>query len=229
MDFTRHRSVFDPAKWTRRVDVIGLGATGSKIALSLAKLGVRNLHLWDGDTIEAHNIANQVYSPSDVGKMKTQAMMETLAWVTGDDDTFRFTAHAYWAPGNSNLGEVVFCMVDSMAIRRQLFEKSRTSLRTSLVIDSRMGSDHAQLLTYNPHNTDQRKAYEATLFNDDDAHVEVSACGAAITVGPTGDIISGFAVWQFINYATGGVVEPEIIVGARAPSMYVAREEKPHE
>lgn len=220
LDATRHRSVFDPAKWTKRVDVIGLGATGSKIALSLAKLGVQNLHVWDGDVIEEHNIANQIYSIEDVGLDKTTAFAMHMNHAVDLPPT----RHAYWAPGNAALGEVVFCMVDSMKVRRQLFEKSRTNLRTKLIIDSRMGSDHAQLLTYNPSDADSRKAYEATLFNDDDAHVEVSACGTAITVGPTGDIISGYAVWQFINYATGGVVEPEIVLGARVPSMYVARE-----
>jgi molybdopterin/thiamine biosynthesis adenylyltransferase len=221
IDATRHRSIFDPAKWKNRVDVIGLGATGSKIALSLVKLGVRNLHVWDGDIVEAHNIANQIYHLEDVGYAKTTAFAMHMNQVAEMNPV----RHAYWAPGNANLGEVVFCMVDSMKVRRELFEKSRTNLRTRLIIDSRMGSDHAQLLTYDPQNADSRKAYEATLFNDDDAHVEVSACGTAITVGPTGDIISGYAVWQFINYATGGAVEPEIVLGARVPSMYVASKE----
>ena len=38
--------VFEPSEFgDRRVDIIGVGAVGSKIALEVAKLGVRNIHL----------------------------------------------------------------------------------------------------------------------------------------------------------------------------------------
>ena len=219
IDSTRHRSVFDPVKWIGRVDVIGVGATGSKIALSLAKLGVSNLHVWDGDTVEMQNLANQAYGIEDVGDPKVTAIAEAIMFATGQ----AISRHPHWEPELHArvLGDVVFCMVDSMKARRQVFESMRLNLRTGLVVDSRMGADHAQLLTYHPRSSDSLKDYEATLFSDEDGHVEVSACGTAITVGPTADIISGYAVWQFIKHAAGQPVEREIVFGARVPSLEV--------
>lgn len=218
IDPTRHRSVFDPSKWTERVDVIGVGATGSKIAMSLAKLGVSNLHVWDHDEVEEHNIANQVYGLPDIGRPKVEALAKAIKRATGNKPQ----THGAWNPmAGRGAGEVVFAMVDSMDVRRQIFDLYKISPRVRLVIDSRMASDYGSLLTYRPGDDDTLSRYEATLFSDDDAHVEVSACGTAITVGPTADIISGYAVWAFINHAAGTMPLPEIAMAGRDPNLLV--------
>lgn len=211
IDATRHVDVFNPGAWgQRRVDVIGVGATGSKIALSLAKLGVRNLHVWDHDEVESHNIANQVYGPVHIGMNKAAAFASVMEFYTEVSPT----THGKW-DGERSLGEVVFCLPDSMAVRQQFFEAHRHSLSTRLVIETRMGATHGQVLSYRPGNPDSVARYEGTLFSDDDAEVEASACGTAITVGPTGDIISGFAVWRFLRYFADEEVEPELAVGGK--------------
>lgn len=216
IDVTRHRSVFDPLKWgSRRVDVIGLGATGSKVALSLAKLGVQNLHIWDHDTVEEHNLANQAYGMQHVGVTKATALADIIHLGTGATTT----QHGEWDPGTRSWGEVVFCMVDSMAVRKQIFETARINPFVRLVIDSRMGSDMGYLHTYSPQDPATLLRYEASLFSDDDAHTEVSACGTAITVGPTGDIINGLAVWQFLRYVNEQSTHGELAIGAREPSL----------
>lgn len=218
IDATRHESVFDPTKWTDRVDVIGVGATGSKIALSLAKLGVKNLHIWDHDEVEEHNIANQSYDLADIGRLKVEALSDAILRATGTS----VTTHGAWTPTKGRAaGAVVFCMVDSMAVRTEIFELYRVSPVVRLVIDSRMAADYGSLLTYRPGEPDTLARYKATLFSDDDAHVEVSACGTAITVGPTGDIISGYAVWAFINHASGSMPLPEIAMAGRDPNLLI--------
>lgn len=217
IDASRHDSVFNPVAWgQRRVDVIGVGATGSKVALSLAKLGVQNLHVWDMDVVEEHNLANQAYTIADVGKLKVDAIAEHIRAAT---ETV-VTKHGEWQ-SKAPVGEVVFALVDSMAARKGIFDSYRYSAATSLVLDSRMGADTAHLLAYQPLNRPTLDAYAATLFSDDDAHVEVSACGTAITVGPTADIISGYLVWAFIRHAAQQAFIPEMGVGAREPSLVV--------
>jgi len=215
IDTTRHIDVFNPGAWgQRRVDVIGVGAIGSKIALSLAKLGVQNLHVWDHDVVEAHNIANQVYGASDEGLLKVVALQDRIEELTG----CAITQHERWG-GERNLGEVVFLPVDSMAVRREFLEAHRLSASTRLVIETRMGATHGQVLSYRPNDPASLSRYEGTLFSDDDAEVEANACGTAITVGPTGDIISGFAVWRFLRYVAGEDVEPELAIGGRSPQL----------
>ena len=71
IDTRRHIDVFSPDLFgKRRIDVIGAGATGSRVVLALAKLGLDNIHVWDFDHVEAHNIANQVFGLADIGKLK---------------------------------------------------------------------------------------------------------------------------------------------------------------
>ena len=44
IDTTRHVEVFSPdAFGSRRIDIIGAGASGSRIVLALAKLGIENI------------------------------------------------------------------------------------------------------------------------------------------------------------------------------------------
>lgn len=217
IDTSRHESVFNPVAWgDRRVDVIGVGATGSKVAMSLAKLGVKNLHVWDMDVVEEHNLANQAYDLADIGRLKVDAIEQHIEAATGT----LVTKHGEWR-AKEPVGEVVFALVDSMAARKGIYESYRFSPTVKLILDSRMGADTAHLLAYQPLQRPTLDAYAATLFSDDDAHVEVSACGTAITVGPTADIISGYLVWAFIRHAAEQTFIPEMGVGAREPSLVV--------
>lgn len=62
-----------------RFGVIGIGRTGSNVALALARLGVRQLTLIDPDTIEPHNLGEmQCITPVDVDLPKVQAVAEGL-------------------------------------------------------------------------------------------------------------------------------------------------------
>jgi molybdopterin/thiamine biosynthesis adenylyltransferase len=189
-------SVFSPdAFGKRRVDVIGAGATGSRIVLSLAKLGITNLHVWDFDQIEEHNIANQVYGLGDVGALKVEALQSI---VEADTRTV-IEIYPERVDGSQGFGEIVFLLPDTMAARKEIWEKAiKFKLRTHLMIETRMGADTGRIYTINPSKPSHITEWEKTLYGDDEA--EVSACGAPVTVGPTAEIISGLAVWQLIKW-----------------------------
>lgn len=217
IDYARHETVFHPVRWgDNRVDVIGVGATGSKVALSLAKLGVQNLHVWDDDKVEAHNLANQVYGVADIGTQKTLAMSEHISQATGLD----VTRHGRWTPRHArSIGKVVFVMVDSMAARKEIYDAFRANVSIELIVDPRLGARHGHVLTYKPGDRPSLDRYASQLYSDEDAITEASACGTAITVGPTADIISGFCVWAFIRHAAGVAPESEIAVQAEHPAL----------
>jgi hypothetical protein len=63
-----------------KIAIIGLGAL-SFAAEYLARLGVQNFVLIDGDRIGPENINHQHYTLSDVGKNKAQALLEYLSKV----------------------------------------------------------------------------------------------------------------------------------------------------
>lgn len=53
-----------------RVSILGCGGLGSNIAMTLARCGVGELHLYDFDKVEYSNLNRQNYKISDIGKSK---------------------------------------------------------------------------------------------------------------------------------------------------------------
>jgi len=196
VDPLRHLSVFPPhAFGARRVDVIGCGATGSRIVLSLAKLGVENIHVWDFDKVEEHNIANQAFGLGDVGALKVDALADLVYRDVG----VRVQPHAERVDGSQTFGDVVFLLTDTMASRKEIWERGiKYKLPVKLLVETRMGADNGRVYAFNPCMRSHILEWEKTLYSDDEA--EVSACGASVSVGPTAEIIAGLAVWQMIRW-----------------------------
>lgn len=196
IDTIRHFDVFRPTDFLdQRIDIIGAGATGSRIALSLAKLGITNIHIWDFDNVEAHNIANQAYGNADIGKPKVEALKELIFTQTG----IEVTTHNERVDGSQRLGDVVFILTDTMSSRKEIWEKAlRYKPYVKFVVETRMGKNAGRIYAVNPSAPTEVEGWEASLYEDGVA--EVSACGATISIGPTAEIVSGFAVWQFLRW-----------------------------
>ena len=62
-----------------KVLILGAGGTGSVCANSLARLGIGKLTIVDYDTVELNNLNRQLFSYSDIGKKKTEALKDSLA------------------------------------------------------------------------------------------------------------------------------------------------------
>ncbi|MDI6721757.1 MAG: HesA/MoeB/ThiF family protein [Candidatus Aenigmarchaeota archaeon] len=62
--------------------IVGLGGTGHAAAEYLARAGV-NLILIDNDIVEECNLGRQIYSKSDIGRMKADVMKERLSEFAG--------------------------------------------------------------------------------------------------------------------------------------------------
>lgn len=219
----RHDEVFNHyAFGSRRIDVIGCGATGSRIAMALAKMGVENLHIWDFDKIEEHNIANQDYDINQIGMYKTQALAQRIKDSTDLDVTIHNEAH----DGSQMLGGVVFVLTDNMETRRTIYEnRLRYKLSTEFMIETRMGADSGRIYAINPCNFGHVQAYEKTLYTDETA--SSSLCGSPISVGPTADIVAGFAVWQFVRWfniehgkSKETELDNEILISTRPPMIF---------
>jgi len=196
IDPLRHLSEFTPLAFGRkRVDVIGCGATGSRIASELARYGVENLHVWDFDTIEGHNLANQMYDETHVGRPKVEALSDVVFRATGT----RITPHCERVDGTQDLGEVVFLLPDTMEARKSIWEGAiRLKFRTRFMVETRMGVDTGRVYALNPNDPSKVRGWEKTLT--DDRETAVSACGGSISIGATADLIAGFAMWQFTRW-----------------------------
>ena len=190
----RHLSVFSPERFgARRVDIIGAGATGGAIAVELAKLGVKNLHVWDFDHVEEHNLANQMYGIEHVGKFKVDA----LAHIIKRDVNTDITPHNERVTETTRIpGEIVILQVDSMSARKEI-GKSLYFGTTNAIIETRMGAESGYIYTFNPNSPVHIKHWEKTLYKDEET--EDSACGSPTVVSATAKLVAGFATWQFIK------------------------------
>ncbi len=208
IDPLRHLSVFNPDVFGKlRVDVIGCGATGSQIAMQLAKLGVENLHLHDFDVVESHNLANQLFGLEDVGKKKTKALAERITRDTGLVPVL----HEQAVTGRTVLGNVVFLLTDTMASRKEIWEGAiRYKMHVERMIETRMGKSEGRVYSISPVASNEIRFWEDTLYADDVA--QESLCGARTSVGATACLVTAYAIWAFLrwfNYREKGGEAPD--------------------
>jgi len=168
------------------IAIVGCGGIGTFAALALAKMGCRDLTLYDDDRVEGHNIPNQLYRVEDVGKAKVDALAEILKIFAGLSPSIRRER----VDGQRLMG-IVVAGIDSMKARKTLWQKSiRYRASVPLYLDARMGGEVARLYTIRPADPDDVRFYERTLYEDTEAF-EPPCTAAAI-------IYNGFSIAALI-------------------------------
>lgn len=234
LDISRHMQLFDPNKFEHGVTIIGAGATGSWLALALAKLGITDITVYDYDVVEEHNIPNQVYfqfgyhqhglAPAtltpelgDVGKQKVVALQEMIEMATGASITIKNEKFT-----DQRLSGVVFLMVDSMEQRKLIWEKAiKLKPNVKLLVEPRMGLDVGRVYNVEPMNMTHIKEYEDTYYGDDVA--EVSACGASQTVITTAMSVASWCARQLINFHNDVELDNEILLDFAYNNVFTKR------
>lgn len=198
-NFSRQVNIIDvEKKGGIPIHIIGCGATGSAIALALAKMGFENISLYDFDNIEMHNLPNQMFGLSDIGKNKAIALKDIIKQQTG----FDIKAYDNKLEGGEVLSGVVFVLTDTMRSRKDIWLKSlKFKPSIELVIETRMDLRCGRIYTINPNDFNHIKKYEDTLYED--AEAEVSACGNSQTVLCTALGITSQAIWKLLNHLNG--------------------------
>ncbi|MFN3476080.1 MAG: ThiF family adenylyltransferase [Candidatus Methylomirabilales bacterium] len=214
MDFLRQLDLVKEEALQVPITIIGCGGIGSFAALALAKMGCRNLILYDDDYVEDHNIPNQIYRPQDVGKAKVEALSEIL-WVFAD---LHPEVYRKRVDGQRLQGIVIAC-VDSMEARKAIWQKSiRYRASVKLYIDARMGAEVSRLYTVRPVDPDDVRFYEKTLY--DDAEAQPLPCTASAI------IYNGFSIASLIGnqvkkYVSGEGVKREILSDLKTLTLIV--------
>ena len=163
---SRQSDLFRPEQALSGVTVIGLGGIGSPTAMILAKMGVE-LTIIDFDTVEEHNLASQHYRREDVGLNKVDALSAELERHAGVRPQTRNERYV-----DQPLSGLVIAAVDSMDVRKQIWEQVRMNPAVDLFIDTRMGGMVGLLLTARPCNIDDVSWYEKQLYPSSEASRE---------------------------------------------------------
>lgn len=203
LDTKRHDDLFDKTAFDLPVHIIGTGGVGSHVAYELAKLGVgtndsAHVRFYDGDIIEAHNIANQAYDLEHIDGPKVIALADQfMKWSGG---IAAAPLHGY-ITGQIELQGIVFLCLDSMQARKDICQGSLWRNKdVSLVVDPRMDADSAVVFTIDPNNEDHIEFWEDRWFPDDEAQNQ-AGCGGHLSVITTVTITAALAVHQLIAFA----------------------------
>lgn len=150
------------------VTIIGAGAIGSFAALSLAKMGVTNITVYDFDEVSIENMNNQFYRMKDIGTLKVLALRSLVAEFTGVQIIPKI--RAFEPEDMAGLSGIVISAVDSMSARRMIFEATHDKFNNvKYIIDPRMSAEFFTQYCINPHVLKDRMTYEKNLFSDEDA------------------------------------------------------------
>jgi predicted ThiF/HesA family dinucleotide-utilizing enzyme len=113
------------ASWQRlvrlRIAIIGCGRTGSLVAVTLARLGVRQLILIDPDVVEEHNLGEMdTVTHADLGKPKAEAIVTNLHSVINPQQelvAILSSVTAESALAACKRADVLFCCADNDVAR----------------------------------------------------------------------------------------------------------------
>lgn len=156
--------------------IIGAGSIGSYTAFALTKMGVEQLTIMDFDTVEEHNIPNQLFRTSDIGGFKTVAIKDiikrfTNASINIDSNEFEFNntiPSIKFSPMSLAKNTIIISAVDSMKVRKEILEFSKKH-KAALFIDARMGKLAVNIYNIDPKSPKEFKDYMETWFPDEKA------------------------------------------------------------
>ena len=179
MDLSRHIEIFSPDAVKYPIHIIGVGATGSFVAMELARMGCPVLNIYDFDTVEKHNIPNQYYDNSDLDRPKVDCLADKLRLINPDISVNSINMKVVANKTKDDeidikdLSGYVFLLVDSMKVRKELWEGIKENEKIIHCWESRLGSDQARVYSLDMREKDFSK-YEVDFYEDDNA--EMSAC-----------------------------------------------------
>lgn len=204
---------FDASKITKPIHIVGCGAIGSHVGEMLARMGCTNIHLWDFDTVDAHNITNQMFITPDIGDEKVSALANNMQDINYELNN-TLTYHTKGWQGDILNGYVFLC-VDDIELRQEIVKTNMMNPNCIAFFDFRMRLTDAQ--HYAAIRADE-KQLDKLLGTMDFTHDEAkdatpkSACGTELSVIYTVKTIVSLGVSNFVRCVQGEDIKSMILV-----------------
>jgi hypothetical protein len=162
--FLRQLEIADPSRFKDKpITVIGAGGIGAATVIALAKTGFENITVYDFDTIEEHNLPNQLL-PIWVGEQDTLKWAKTTALFHLVHDLADISiTPKYERYTDQPLGEIVISAVDSLEVRRSIWAQAQQSMDTLFFLDGRMAITSMDLYAIDMLNEEAVASYEQSL------------------------------------------------------------------
>lgn len=163
--FSRGIDIFNPVTFNKSVLIVGAGGIGSTTAYTLAKMGVSDITVWDGDTVEEHNCGSQFFSVKQIGKPKVEALAKNVKTMA---DAKIETINEFFDKNNEEhvkkLQEygILILALDSLETRKDVIESSAVG---QFIIDPRMERQLSIVNTLYGGEKNERKKNEMVELN----------------------------------------------------------------
>lgn len=192
----RQQALIGLDKIGQKVEIIGAGATGSVVSLTLAKMGFINQEVWDADEVDVVNMNCQMFGYKHIGMPKVEALAD-LFKMYSNAELYR---HNEWFTGNEFLSGVVVSALDTMKGRRLIYDCA-VKCGVRWLLDPRTSIEYAEMHVVDMHDMASRTNYEKTLFSDDD--VPTAPCTMRATMY-TSNLIAGLVCKAIKDIAVNG-------------------------
>ena len=204
LNLAKSLEFFNPGNVAERIHLIGCGSVGSTIAELLARFGLKNLTLYDFDTVEPMNLANQMFRQEHVGMPKVEALANMLYEINPEiRQTVKLVPEGY---NGQRLSGYVFLCIDSIELRREIAVENKHNPHIRAMFDFRTRLTDAQHYAARWDDIEMKEKFIKSMnFSHEEAKAEtpVSACNVTLSVAPTIRIICSYGVINFINFVKG--------------------------
>lgn len=206
---------FKPEDCRERLHIIGCGSVGSTLAELLARFGLTKLTLYDFDTVEPHNLANQMFRQEHIGLPKVDSLASMLAEINPEiGGGLKIVPDGY---KDQHLSGYVFLCVDNIDLRRNIVTINKDNPHIKAMFDFRTRLTDAQHYAADWAEIKMVGDFLRSMdFTHDEAKAEtpVSACNVTISVAPTVRIICALGVSNFVNFVKDGKLKKFIQIDA---------------
>ena len=197
--------------------LVGVGALGRPTAMIAAATGFNTVAIADPDTVEPHNLAAQGYKEKDIGVSKVKALAREMTETNSEINVLSYCrkfdetmlTRALDSGSDIPLSDrklVVISCVDSIEVRKEIWEASKGRENLGLYLDARMMGPIVQV--YGAHRGwESFEYYPTTLFEEKDAFQ--APCSARSMIYPC-SVAAGLLISHISNWMRNIPVEQYI-------------------
>lgn len=203
MDKSKILEFFNAAEYKHSYHIIGCGAIGSHMCEELARIGIREIHIYDFDTVSAHNITNQMFMEEDIGMLKVDACEQMMKRINPEIIVHK---HPKGLEEPYTVNGICIMCVDNIDLRKKIVKANYYNKYCTALLDFRMRLTDAQHYFAAGNNQFEKDTMLATMdFTHEEAHsaTPVSACGVELSVIYTVKAITALGTANLVKWIQG--------------------------
>jgi molybdopterin/thiamine biosynthesis adenylyltransferase len=219
LNLSKSYDFFKPEVCKERIHIIGCGSVGSTVAELLARFGLTKITLYDFDSVEPKNLANQLFRQEHIGETKVEALSDIISEINPEvnpKNSESLKIQPYGFTGQKLSGYVFLC-VDNIELRKEIAVANKDNPYIKAMFDFRTRLTDAQ--HYSADWSDMKMVDDfinSMNFTHEEAKAEtpVSACNVTLSVAPTVRMICSLGVSNFVNFVKGDGLKKLILMDA---------------